>query len=1331
MAPVIRIILKWLLLLFAVMVIGGALIYSLRGTLIAPFLATWIEQQIEAETGLTVSVDRVGGTWFEQLIIENLVTREATPGNPLRRLDLKRFEATYSLFTLLKGKAAFIESMGVDLKQAAVTIDWRVAANASPSAASEQMTLPVGLPAPDGLPRIHLENSALNLRAQGVDTQLVDLDVDLVRNRRGEMHLALTAASLRWDLFDVSRGEAPVRFDLYYSDDSITISPFTVGEAALTASARINLTELPDALPFNLKLTTTGAPAEISGRLAKDFLETRFNAEQLDLDALSSGALSEAHKANGRLSLSGDLRFPLKRLDLSDPRNRIDVRELLLPFEWVVGAQDRRLLQGVSGSFQLDLQDVPVLLRMVSVAHRQIPSDPPAHRLRIEGALERGAVIRAEGDLSSSGNTLRMEPSRLEIPIPGRGPEQSGLAVHLRPDFMELGSVSRLFPIPALGGRLKGDVSIEGTIGRPRGRIDLYGQQLVVDGIPVGSLTALVAGDGRRITAESVRISNGTDAVDLRGSYDVQQRIVENVRLALKVAEIRPYLAAWTRLPDPIQGDLQGEITANGPITSPAGELSASSRRLQIGNTALADIRLKATGRNGELRIESAEVTVFETLMQFTGSLRTDERFEKFDAGLNTLSLRRRGLVLQMPQPAQLRLSPDGDLRIANFVLEGTTGEIRLEGKWSPKGASDVRLRLSRLSGKGWFSDLVGRQIDFDGMDAEAHLQGTVSAPRIELVGMMGSLQNPYVPIPLKGRFNLVYEENRLIFQEFDWIGEGGYRIRANGSATMPCSGRPSPSAGQLSLTSSLQLPEAAALNVLVEGQPIEAGSLAADLKMEGSWREPVIELQINARGMEIKPGFGAFPPGPLEFQGRIQYREGSVFVDTLDIQSPSIAISANGVWSEGYTAEIFCSPPAGELPGKISIDGTMRVSDIAWLSSRLPEIRRIEGSLDADFNLRGPVRRPAATANVSLKNGVLRPQMNMPPLTEIQLQASVTPSIIEIRRFEGLLGGAAFRLDGTISEPMADNPVADLRLRGDNLLFYRDKGFRLRADTDLALRGPLKQLILSGELAVTDGLLDRYIDWLKPLQGSRAPEGAGAVQLFSIRQAPLRDMRFDVRIGAKAPFRIRSNIIRGMLRPDLRLTGTGEAPLLLGKVYVDSARLRLPSGTITMENGLVQFLERDPDRPVLELGGSTRMLGYDITMLVDGYYDNPVVTLTSSPPLSNEDLLLLVLTGTPPPREGQAIDTEKRNLNVAVYIGRDLIARWFDSGEESSTEAILERFETEVGRDVTQKGSETLQAQFRLSRGIFQDNDTLYITGEKDVFDYYNAGLRIVFRFQ
>ena len=142
-------------------------------------------------------------------------------------------------------------------------------------------------------------------------------------------------------------------------------------------------------------------------------------------------------------------------------------------------------------------------------------------------------------------------------------------------------------------------------------------------------------------------------------------------------------------------------------------------------------------------------------------------------------------------------------------------------------------------------------------------------------------------------------------------------------------------------------------------------------------------------------------------------------------------------------------------------------------------------------------------------------------------------------------------------------------------------------------------------------------------------------------------------------------------------------------------------------------------------------MLGYDVTMLVEGPYDEPVVTLSSVPPLSNEELLLLIITGKQPSATDDSKSSQQQSMNVAVFLGRDLIARWFGSESAEADEAIFERFEVGVGRAVTRAGEETIDAQFRVAEDVLRDGDKLYITGEKDIFDFYNAGVRIVFRFK
>ena len=380
---------------------------------------------------------------------------------------------------------------------------------------------------------------------------------------------------------------------------------------------------------------------------------------------------------------------------------------------------------------------------------------------------------------------------------------------------------------------------------------------------------------------------------------------------------------------------------------------------------------------------------------------------------------------------------------------------------------------------------------------------------------------------------------------------------------------------------------------------------------------------------------------------------------------------------------------------------------------------------------MKGPISDPAVDAVVRLTDGELRPDMDVPSLQALNLNAVVTPAGVRLQTFTGELGGAPFQISGSVMRNNDSGADADLRLQGENLLFYRSEGLKARADTDLTIKGPVKRLEVAGEVAITDGRLVKYFDLLSTLKGSSKPKTDLGLQLFSIGQPPLSDMVFDVRLTSKKPFMIRNNLVRGAVRPELKLAGTGRIPVLVGEVYLDPTRISLPAGSLLFESGVIRFDPNRPDRPTLDLVGTSKMLGYDVTMLVEGPYDEPVVTLSSVPPLSNQELVLLVIAGQQPNSTDDAQASQGQNMNVAVFLGKDLMARWFGNDSVEAGESIMDRFEVGIGRAVTRSGEETIDAQFRIADGVLRDGDKLYITGEKDIFDFYNAGLKIVFRFK
>ena len=59
-----------------------------------------------------------------------------------------------------------------------------------------------------------------------------------------------------------------------------------------------------------------------------------------------------------------------------------------------------------------------------------------------------------------------------------------------------------------------------------------------------------------------------------------------------------------------------------------------------------------------------------------------------------------------------------------------------------------------------------------------------------------------------------------------------------------------------------------------------------------------------------------------------------------------------------------------------------------------------------------------------------------------------------------------------------------------------------------------------------------------------------------------------------------------------------------------------------------------------------------------------------------------------------------------------------------------MDRLQIDIGRNMTRQGDETIEAKFLLKDEFLKKNGALYLTAEKDIWDNYNGGLRLLFRF-
>jgi len=488
----------------------------------------------------------------------------------------------------------------------------------------------------------------------------------------------------------------------------------------------------------------------------------------------------------------------------------------------------------------------------------------------------------------------------------------------------------------------------------------------------------------------------------------------------------------------------------------------------------------------------------------------------------------------------------------------------------------------------------------------------------------------------------------------------------------------------------------------LPAGELSFAGRLAPDA--DGGFEGTLDQLTLTGRR-------GLVLPHPARLHGA---PDGTLRVEGLEAAGPMGAIGATGSFG-----------PDARLDVAVRLAGV----DLYALGQLFTAQPIASGRLDAELTLAG---RPDDAA-VHL-TGSLDPGGGLPPVEAVDLRGRLAAGALEIEVCDGRLGGSPFRVSGRVQHVVraATDGRAELTLAGENLLLYRTDDALLRGDLDLHLDGPADRLRLSGGVVLREGRYEGRLPQLEAISGMLARTGGSErrLELFSLRAAPWGEMALDVGITASSALHITTAAARIGARPALRLTGSGRTPVLVGRVDFEPGVLYLPGGRLDVSGGVLRFQPPDPSRPRLEMVGSGRMQGYEITAVAEGPWDEPRVTLTSYPVLENEELLLLVLTGQNP-RLPRAAESEKsNNMNVAVALGKDMLARIGGNGRASeTTQSVVDRFNVEVGRNVTRTGDETVHVLFRVADNLLREPDTLYLSGERDVWGYFNGGVRLVFR--
>jgi hypothetical protein len=483
----------------------------------------------------------------------------------------------------------------------------------------------------------------------------------------------------------------------------------------------------------------------------------------------------------------------------------------------------------------------------------------------------------------------------------------------------------------------------------------------------------------------------------------------------------------------------------------------------------------------------------------------------------------------------------------------------------------------------------------------------------------------------------------------------------------------------------------------LQSGKPQVTGTVGFQLQASKTLRDPLIELTATARDIRAT-AVSSLSAAQGDLSVRLADKALAINGKITQPDIHPLVLTGNLPVDLGQILE------TGTLPENTPIQFALKwpSNNLAFVRKIVPDVKIIEGTADVEVDATGTLKRPEVGGHIRTVLSRFQAKTDtIPPISNFASAISFRQDHIQIDQLNGLAGGGAFSSAGSIDLKDATNPRFDLGLKGKQVLLTRSDGIIVRANFDLAVRGPLSGGEVNGKVGITDSRFFKDIDILPlNLPGRPPPQPpAAAPAAISVTTPPFNAWKFNIAVASDDPFLIQSNLARGRVSIHLQAGGTGANPSVTGDVLINRLVASLPFSKMEIDNGRVDFVQgANILDPTLSIIGRSTVRDYEVTLRIFGNVSKPTVLLDSAPPLPQGDILVLLATGS---------TTSEFAQNPSLLAGRatfivlqQLFGKFFPSTNraDEQKEPFIDRFSVNVipGRKA---GEQEITTSFRLTK--------------------------------
>lgn len=537
-------------------------------------------------------------------------------------------------------------------------------------------------------------------------------------------------------------------------------------------------------------------------------------------------------------------------------------------------------------------------------------------------------------------------------------------------------------------------------------------------------------------------------------------------------------------------------------------------------------------------------------------------------------------LILRFEEGERLVLEPT--------TFEGPLGRVTVDGAWGFAGPLDYRI--------AWDEGSLSEAVDPGGLRSLA-----LSAPLTGRFVVKGTTERYQVDGTLTSP-EVRWQAQRLGPLDLT-LGLVGRDLTVRGAVVNGVTGRlslamrnewPYDSSFSVDLPelSAFLPPSARGLSVGVKGAVTAAGPMRDFSQTRAvAWLERVAVARGEVSAQNV---------GPVE----LAWNAGAVQVKALSMKGPTTEVRAEGTWG----------------PQRVDLR-TRGAVDLRLLSTFVPDVERTAGRVDFTAVFGGPVSAPTLIGSADLVDARLAVRGQDLAVRALSGHADFSESRIVLQDFNGFLNDGRLKARGDVRLDKLSIGATEVQVDLEDVTVQvrPQVPATLSGAVLLASRGRETPWQLSGALDVVK------LRYTEPLSIETIIENARKRPVPS-DEAPQEWLRLDVDIGCGDDVRIENNLARARLLGKLKLAGTNVKPVLVGSVEAaQGAQAFFRNNVFSVGRAVLQF---NGLWPTFDFSAQTAAREFLVNVKAFGRFEDPRVSLTAEPSLSEADIVSLLTLG-------------------------------------------------------------------------------------------------------